>query len=162
MMRQLRPILALLIAALLLSAGCGGDGNTIWVTGKLLKGGVKYEPPADQLVSVTFVAIEVKDKDGKPGRAGEPYLAQYDPADGTFAVVGREGYGIPPGKYRIAVTQKMKREALDTINAKTKKKVIERDTDMLKNKFGLDSSPITREIPNSTSLEIDLDKPTGS
>jgi hypothetical protein len=161
MMRRFRLVLALWIASLFLSSGCGDAGNTIWVTGNLLKGGAKYEPPADQLVSVTFVALEVKDKDGKQVGSNEPYLADYDPADGSFSVRGVDGKGIPPGKYRIAVTQKMRREAFDAANPKPKRKGPNRETDTLNNKFGLDTSPITREIPKSTRLEIDLDKPAG-
>jgi hypothetical protein len=161
LMRRCRLALALWIAPLVLSSGCGDASNTIWVTGNLLKGGAKYEAPADQLVGVTFVALEVKDQAGKTVGTNEPYQADYDPADGSFSVAGKEGKGIPPGRYRIAVTQKMKREAFDAANPKPKRKGPNRETDTLNNKFGLDTSPITREIPKSTSLEIDLDKPAG-
>ena len=94
---RFRPILAFWIAPLVLVAGCGEADNTVWVTGKLLKGGAKYEAPADQLVSVTFVGTEVKDKAGKTVSNNEPYLADYDPADGSFTV-RRERPGHPAGE----------------------------------------------------------------
>lgn len=33
--------------------------------------------------------------------------------EATFTVPGPDGRGIPPGKYRVSVTQKLKREAVD-------------------------------------------------
>jgi len=158
--RRFPFVLALLVAL----SGCGGSGNTIRVTGKLLKGGAKYDPPPDQAVTVTFIALEVQDKDGKTVKTADPFLAEYEPEGGTFAVKSPEGGGIPPGKYRIAVTQKMKREALNAANPnpKSKKKGPDRETDMLKDRFGADTSPILRDIPQSTDLVIDLDKPTES
>lgn len=68
-----------------------------------------------------------------------------------------DGRGIPAGKYRIAVTQTITSEAA----AKQKgRKRINRDTDMLKDKFSEMASPIVRELKNSAGLTIDLDKPT--
>jgi hypothetical protein len=162
MMRR-HPAVVLLIASLVATTGCGGRGNNVWVTGKLLKGGEKYVPPKDQHVNVTFVGLEVRDESGKPLPSGEPYWAELDQANGTFSVPGPDGQGIPPGKYRVAVTQKLERVAFDKApKSKDTKKRIDRDADLLKDKFGVTTSPIVREFTKSTDLEIDLDKPSGS
>ena len=159
-MRRSHLLLAFLIAPLAGSLGCSG-GNTVWITGKLLKGGTPYAPPQDQLVTVAFVALEVQDPSGKTVQSGEPYLAEYDPAGGTFTVPGPDRQGIPPGKYRVAVTQRMKREALDALKQGTKKRV-NRETDMLADRFGLTTSPILREVKTSQEVTIDLDRPSES
>ena len=142
-------------------SGCGSSQG-ISVQGKLTKGGVKYEVPADQKLHLTFYLIEPSNEAGRPEAKGQTYMAAYKYEDGTFTVGGPEGQGIPPGKYRVSVTQQLKREAVDKKNEKLtkKQKMFERDTDMLDGKFG-DNSPILREIKDSTELAIDLDKPTG-
>ena len=58
------------------------------------------------------------------------------------------------------MTQKVKRDAVTGAGPKAKVKGLDREADSLKNKFGLDTSPITREISKSTDLTIDLDRPT--
>jgi hypothetical protein len=161
-MRQQNPLIAFLGASLVALGGCG-SGNTVWVTGNLLKGGSQYVPPTGQLVYVTFVAMDVKDEPGaKVSLAGEPFVAQLDQATGTFSVPGKEGKGIPPGRYRIAITQKMTRETFDATNPQPKKgaKRADRETDTLGGQFGLDNSPIVREVSASSRLTIDLDRPT--
>jgi hypothetical protein len=161
-MLRSHPALILLIALLIADTGCSGRGNNVWVTGKLLKGSEKYVAPEDQHVHVTFVGLETKDESGKALPSGEPYWAEFDQANGTFSVPGPERQGIPPGKYRVAVTQKMERVAFDKApKSHDKKKRLDRETDMLNDKFGMSTSPIVREITKSTDLEIDLDKPTG-
>jgi hypothetical protein len=160
-MRRSLLLLALLIGLLVISPGCGG-GHTVWVTGKLLKGGSKYEPPKDQLVTVTFVPLEVKDPSGKTVKGGDAYQADYDPASGTFTVPGPDRQGIPPGKYRVAVTQKMERTAFDAakekITDKAKKRAFTRETDMLADRYGPTTSPITVEVTRSEEAIVDLDQ----
>jgi hypothetical protein len=163
-MRRSLLLLAILIAPLSASPGCGG-GNGVWITGKLLKGGTQYAPPKDQLVTITFVAVETQDPSGKKLQGGDPYQADYDPESGTFSVPGPDRRGIPPGKYRVAVTQRLIREAFDAAqkNQKTKaKKRADRDTDTLGNRFGISNSPISVEVSRSEDVTIDLDQSTGS
>jgi len=163
-MRPSHLALSVLIVSLAASPGCG-DGNNIWVTGKLFKSGVKYVPPDDQLVSVTFVALEIQDPSGKPVQGGEQFYAEVDQANGTFTVSGNLGQGIPPGKYRVAVTQKMLREAYDAKpHPKATRNIVgrvDRETDMLKSRFGVQHSPIVREVKTSGELIIDIDRPEG-
>ncbi len=156
-MRRSHLVPVLLIALQIVSSGCG-NGNKAWVTGKLLKGGSKYVPPKDQLVNVTLVCLELHDASGNKVASSEPYWAEVDQANGTFAVPGNEGQGIPFGKYRVAITQKMTREAFNTASQRSKK-TLDRETDMLSNRFGLGNSPIVRDVTSSCELAIDLDKP---
>jgi len=158
-MRSSHLVLALLIVPLVTSPGCGEPSNGVWVTGKLLKGGAEYVPPKDQFVYVTFVGLEIQDNSGKTIQSGESFWAEVDQASGTFSVPGPERRGIPPGRYRVAVTQKMERVAFDAPNPSRPKKGIDRETDMLAHRFGLDTSPIIREIKSSCNLAIDLEKP---
>ena len=155
-----RPHWLLLASATLLLSGCGG-GNNVKVTGKLLKGGARYTPPEGHRLTITFLALEAQDEAGKAVK-DEPFLATLDPAGESFWVPGREGYGVPPGKYRVAVTQRMTREAFEATKPKAPagKPPITRETDFLDGKFSVEKSPIVREIKGSTDLVIDLDKPT--
>jgi hypothetical protein len=158
MMMRTRFAVALLAATLVASPGCGGSGKTVWVTGKLLKGGAAYVPPEGQNVNVTFIGLETQDASGKMVQGGEPYQADVDQAKGTFSVPGTDGRGIPPGKYRVAVVQKLRREALEKSKVPGKPRV-DRETDLLKNQFSAEQSPIVRELTSSCELAIDLDRP---
>ena len=160
-----KPSLAtcLALACLALAPGCGGGSNAVWVEGKLLKGGVPYVAPPGHLVSVTFVGLETLDPAGKLVRSPEPFEADYDDSTSNFTVPGREGKGIPPGKYRVAVTQKMAREAFDAAMPKAKpgRPPITRESDFLDDQFGPTTSPVVREVKASSVLVIDLDRPAG-
>jgi hypothetical protein len=154
-MRPASLTFALLMAPLLAAPGCGDKGG-VWVTGKLVKGADKYVSPPDQRVSVTLVVIDATTPSGKPVTPGEAFAAEVDQAEGTFTVTGPERQGIPPGKYRVAVTQKMKRDAFAAKYPKPKRGV-DREQDMLADKFSMSSSPITCDVSNTGSnLVIDL------
>jgi hypothetical protein len=152
----------LLASSTLFLPGCGG-GNNVKVYGKLLKGGAKYTPPEGHRVSITFVAIEAQDEAGKAIK-NEPFQATLDQDGESFSLPGPDGYGVPPGKYRVAVTQRMTREAFESTKPKAPagKPPITRETDFLDEKFSVDKSPIVREIKGGTNLVIDLDKPSES
>jgi hypothetical protein len=157
-MRRLLSLWVVLSASCL--AGCGG-GNGIWVTGVLQKGGEKYTPPEGRKLALYFHPIG----EGAPGKpAGEVEMAQYNESDGSFTVPGREGKGIPPGKYRIAVIETLRREALDEVNKsmnpKRGEKRIDKDTNFLEETFGEKSSPLVRDLKTSTRLTLDLAKPS--
>jgi hypothetical protein len=49
-------------------------------------------------------------------------------------VTGPDGQGIPPGKYRVSLTQELTRNAVDKKNENVQRnqKLFDRDTDMLK------------------------------
>jgi hypothetical protein len=142
----------------LVLVGCGGSSPAVAVTGKLIKNRAPYVPPNDQRLGVTLIAMEILRAEGKVGGNDEPYPAVVNPADGTFTVPGPDGRGVPPGKYRIAVVQKWKREALPQ-SKPGDRNVFDRDTDLLKDRFSAADSPIIREFKASGDVTIDLDSP---
>jgi hypothetical protein len=158
MIRRLFGLWIVLSAAGL--AGCGG-GNGIWVTGVLQKSGEMYKPPEGRKLALYFYPMA----DGTSGNpAGDVEMADYDARDGSFTVPGREGSGIPPGKYRIAVVETLRREALDDLKkAKPKRgeKRITDDTNLLESSFGKATSPFVRDVRPSTKLTLDMTSPTG-
>jgi hypothetical protein len=143
-------------------AGCGGGGgDNIWVTGVLLKGGEMYKPPEGRKLALYFHPINDGGLEKVPR---DVEMADYDPRDGSFKVPGREGYGIPAGKYRIAIVETIRREELDKQKSASKPKFgvkrITDDTNFLEEPFGEKTSPFVRELKTSTKLTLDMAKPT--
>jgi hypothetical protein len=126
-----RVLLVCCLAAACAALGCG---RTVKVKGQLTKGGKPFTTKDRALVQMIF------HPDG--GEAVDTYPATVN-ADGTFEVVGKEGKGIPPGKYRISV------EAPDPYPD---------GPDLLRGKFAPDKTPIVREV-GAEELVIDLDQP---
>jgi hypothetical protein len=144
--------------------GCGG-GEHIWVTGVLLKGGQMYKPPEGRKLAIYFHPI----KDGTSDKSsGEMEMADYDSRDGSFTVPGREGYGILPGKYRIAVVETYRRETVDKLNSTSSGKVkgkralthSDDENNLLESTFGQTTSPFVRDLTGSTKLTLDMANPT--
>jgi hypothetical protein len=141
-------------------AGCGG-GNTIWVTGVLQKGGEPYKPSEGRKLALYFYPM----KDGTSvDPSGDVEMADYNSKDGSFTVPGREGYGIRPGKYRIAVVESLRRETRDQLKKSAKpkhgEKRVDNDTNLLDSTFGENTSPFVRDMTNSTKLTLDMASPT--
>jgi hypothetical protein len=146
-----------LSAALL--AGCG-SGDAVQVTGVLQKGGRVYEPPEGRKLALYFFPI----KDGTSvDPSGDVEMADYNSKDGSFTVPGRDGYGIRPGKYRIAVFESLRRETRDQLNKSEKpkrgQKRVDNDTNLLESTFGENTSPFIRDITKSTKLTLDMASP---
>jgi hypothetical protein len=81
-------------------------------------------------------------EDGK--RVEDFYVAEFNPRDGTFWVSGKDGRGMPPGKYRITV------------------EVLEHHKDVFKGAFDQDRSPFVRDVDAHTSeVVLDVEKPNG-
>src|SRR3954454_4870725 len=95
-MSSVRGSAFFLLVALVL-CGCGGDGK-FQARGQVLKGGTPFTVPDEEYVRITFHPIPA---DGT--RATHTYVAVYSNNKGTFKVVGADGRGLPPGKYRAAV-----------------------------------------------------------
>ncbi len=148
------------VLGVLCLAGCGG-GNTVWVTGVLQKGGEPYKPAEERKLALYFYPI-AEGTAGNP--VDEPEMADYDPSNGSFTVPGRAGYGIPPGKYRIAIVETVRREARDALNKASKAKRgtprISNDTNFLETSFGMTTSPFVRDLRTSTKLTLDMATPT--
>jgi hypothetical protein len=161
---MLRTSLGPALCALGLSVltGCGGSGKTVWVTGKLVKGGNKYTAPVNQKVSLTFVTLALKDASDKRAPTQDSYSADVDQEKGSFTVPGPLGEGIPPGKYRVAVTQTWTREGLKNAPVEKGKRPPGRETDLLRGRLNSENSRIDRTVDASSSdLTIDLDQPGG-
>jgi hypothetical protein len=141
-------------------AGCG-HGENIWLTGVLQKGGEMYKPEEGRKLALYFYPMNEGTSD-KP--TGEVEMADYDPRDGSFTVPGRDGQGIRPGRYRIAVVETLRREAIDQLKNNSKPTVGQRrvsnDTDFLEASFGATTSPFVRDLKTSTKLTLDMSKPT--
>jgi hypothetical protein len=133
----MRATVGLLTALVLLvmAAGCGS--GKLRTRGRVLNNGAPLVPAEGDIVRVTFVPLP----EGG-GRAMDFYTARFNPADGTFEAAGKDGQGVPPGKYRIAVEHLRKRR------------------DLLKGAFDAERSPFVREISSSSEeLTLDLAKP---
>ena len=153
---------ASLLALSLALSGCG-SGVNVKVAGKVLKGGQPYQVPAGQRLHLTLVAVDAQDEAGKSIK-NEPFEATLDEASMTFRVEGKEGYGIPRGKYRVALSQRATREEVERLKGKPTpgKAPIDRETDFLLDRFSVDRSPIVREINGQGELVIDIDRPEAS
>ncbi len=154
-----RTLGLLMVMSVVCLAGCG-SGDNIWVTGMLQKGGEMYKPPDGHKLALYFCPMP---GEASATRTGDVEMADYDPRDGSFTVPGREGYGIPPGKYRIAVVETVRREALDKLKEASKSKrgrtPIRDDTNFLEASFGEQTSPFVRDLRLSTKLTLDMSKP---
>jgi hypothetical protein len=119
----------------LLVAGCG-DGK-MRTRGRVVMGGQPLCPAEGESVRVTFVPIL---PDGSPPR--DHYFAEYDPAAGTFESSGKDRKGMPPGKYRVAVEYKKKKQ------------------DVFDGKYDENRSPYVFDVDTgSQEIVIDLDNP---
>jgi hypothetical protein len=133
-MRRFSSGMVLVLIALFVS-GCGGDGR-INARGRLLKGGEPFPLKEDEGMRIIFVPAETG------GQTYDSFLAVYKKEDGSFKVAGKDGKGLPPGKYRIAIEH------------------VKKNSDLLKKKFSTKNTPFVREVTSSSEeIIIDLDKP---
>ena len=145
-----------------LSSGCGSKplvkvygkvtmkGEPLQV-GKLKSGsapammmgnGVLVKVEQMESLSVAFYPLTTA---GETDKKAEFYWAGVDP-DGSYKVLGKEGGGLPPGRYRISVT-------LPTAFT---------NVDKLRGVFGPDNSKIIRDIPGEPreqEINIELANP---
>jgi hypothetical protein len=128
----------MLLSVAVLLSGCGGP--TLYkVNGRLVKQGQPFRPGEKEIVRVVFVPV----KEGESATETGGYRAEFNSEDGSFKVVGENGRGMPPGKYRVCI------------------QVVKNHKDILKGAFGPTRSPFVREITGSSDeVVIDLDKPT--
>ena len=59
---------------MLVMIGCDSS-NTIWIKGKLLKGGSAFTPPEGRTNQVVLIAMEVANGSGKSIGNNEPFAA---------------------------------------------------------------------------------------
>jgi len=130
-MRSGRRMLLLVIAVLFI-CGCG-DGR-IKARGRIVKNGEPFHLNEGEGMRIVFVPVKVG------GEKYDSYVAVFE-TDGSFKVTGKDGKGLPPGKYRV-----------DLEHLKKKK-------DLFKGAFAGKKSPIIREVRGSDEIVIDLNNP---
>jgi hypothetical protein len=90
----------------LLALGCG-DSSRISAKGSIVKGGQPYLTRSGEGLRIVFAPL-----DPSTGTQYDSFAAAYDPSDGSFQVLGKDGQGLPPGKYRISLQLMSKKEDL--------------------------------------------------
>jgi hypothetical protein len=133
-MRALRqPALAVLTGLVVLFAlGCGGR---LKPKGRMVRGGEPLRTGPGEGMRVVFEPVEVT------GSTYDSYPAQFNGDDGTFIVTGKDGNGLPPGKYRVSIQLMRKKE------------------DVFRGVLLGKKSPFTFDVESgSEELVIDLDK----
>lgn len=131
------------LAFALFFLGCGGpQDDSVPVRGKLTNGGQPLAVKGREL-GLGYVELHFY-------RMSDDGTIDKDPADaaveesGEFTVRGRDGRGLPPGKYKITVRQ------LDPAP----------DNDKLGGRFNLQNTPLVREVTDE-EIVIDLARPEG-
>src|SRR5947209_8060251 len=133
-MRPLRYLLPCLLIGLP-SLGCGGS-SFIKAKGHITKDGHPYVPGEGEGLRIFFVPLQ-----STGGPRYDSFAAEYHKDDGTFQVLGKDGKGLPPGKYRVSL-QLMKHKE-----------------DLLGGKLLGPRSPFTCEVTGGgNDLVIDLDQ----
>jgi hypothetical protein len=128
----------------LLLTGCGGKAkdDSVPVRGKVTNAGAPLKVNRPD-VGLGYVELHFH-------RINADGSVSTDPADaaveesGNFTVRGRDGRGLPPGKYKITVRQ------LDPAPA----------NDKLQGRFDLKNSRIVREVGDQ-QIMIDVSRPEG-
>ena len=124
---------------LLFVTGCPRGPKGHPVSGRVTKGGkpLEFKPPVG-MARVVFIPLDEKVKNTLG-----PVQAKVE-TDGSFKVYGKDGKGLPVGKYKVCVYHNP--------NGPTQ--------DELKGKFDETNTPFTREVKESdNTFEFDLDKP---
>ena len=127
--------LQLAICVVVVSAfGCG-SGN-YQTRGRILKGGTPLTVEEPDFVRVVLVPLP---EDGT--KVLDWYVAEYNGSNGTFIVKGKDGKGMPPGKYRVS---------LELMKARK---------DAFKGAFDAERSPFIVTVQNaSDEITVDVDK----
>jgi hypothetical protein len=113
-------------------AGCGPSG--IQAHGRLVRNGTPFVPGDDEAVHIAFFPAEAT------STISNSYVVNFNRTDGTFRAIGK---GLPPGKYRVAVSITKGRK------------------DELKGAYNAKDSPLVCDVV-SASEEITLDLATPS
>lgn len=124
----------LLVSIALFVCGCG-DNGWIKARGRLVRNGVPFTLNPGEGMRITFAPVEA-------GATGyDTYGAVFN-NNGSFQVTGKDGKGLPPGKYRIALEH------------------LKRKEDLFGGAFSGKRTPIVREVTDgSTEIVIDLANP---
>jgi hypothetical protein len=115
-----------------------GEGF-VQAKGRVLNDGAPFHPGEGEALRIIFAPLETP-----TGTTYDSYAAEYHPDDETFQVRGKDGNGLPPGKYRVSVELLKKKE------------------DLFKGSFTGPQSPLTCEVTSAANeLVVDLDQSKG-
>jgi hypothetical protein len=113
--------------------GCGSHGP-FNAKGRVLKGGKPFELGENEGLRIFFVPLD------PPAGGYDSFAAEFH-KDGTFVVKGKDGRGLPPGKYRVTLQHMKNKE------------------DLFRGRFMGEHSPFTCEVGRgSGEVVVDLDK----
>ncbi|HZY86828.1 MAG TPA: hypothetical protein VFE78_18485 [Gemmataceae bacterium] len=129
-----RLLCCLVLALAVLAPGCGP--TRLRPRGRLTRNDTPFVPDAKETVHITF--FPAKDQPAGGGE-GEGCVALFNREDSTFQAVGRDGKGLPPGKYRITV------------------QVMKNKKDEYQGYFGPAGNPFVRDVaPGGEEIVLDL------
>ncbi|MBM3994702.1 MAG: hypothetical protein FJ303_11200 [Planctomycetes bacterium] len=135
----MRPLSLVVLAGVLLLPACSTGPTLIKVSGS-----VNYnQKPLGTYDGLNVIFVPVVEA----GSHHDSYPADVSRTDGSFTVPGRDGLGIPPGKYKVTVNQ-MSFTASD-------------ETKKINDLFTLEKTQLIFDISADTSLTIDLSKSSG-
>jgi hypothetical protein len=114
--------------------GCTGS-SSFKARGRITKNGAPFRLGENEGLRISFNPLQVEHM------RYNSYAAVYDNDGGTFRVVGKDGKGLPPGKYQVGLQLMKKKE------------------DLFKGKLLGAKSPFVCDVTNeSTEIVIDLDQ----
>lgn len=131
------PLLGSGILFVTVMVGCGSSGPpVVAVSGKITRNGeIMAVKPMVGRLTLSFYPVAAE---------GAAVVEEADlQADGTFTVPGKNGNGIPPGKYKIAVVWQ---DDFPT------------GPDKLNGKYNQKNTPLIREVQAGSPLVIDVGK----
>jgi hypothetical protein len=109
------------------------------VKGRIVKAGQPYILKENQSMRIVFVPTEAG------ATKFDSYFAVFNRSDGTFKVIGKDGSGLPPGKYKVALEQ------------------LSHKNDEFQGAYSTNKSPFTVEVNSSTKeVILDLDQKTSA
>lgn len=130
-MRSIRLGLVFALTALIIS-GCG-DGR-LTPKGRVIRNGEPFKLGEGEGLRIVFAPAEAGAK------TYDSYMATYK--DGSFEVKGKDGKGLPPGKYRVGLEHYKNKE------------------DLFQGAYSPAKTPFVIEVTDdSKEIVIDLDHP---
>jgi ABC-type glycerol-3-phosphate transport system substrate-binding protein len=97
----------ILLPCLLICVASAGCGSQIKAKGRIVKGGEPFKPGEGEGVRIFFVPL-----DPPEGNTYDSYAGEFNNENGTFQIKGKDGNGLPPGKYRITMQLMKNKEDL--------------------------------------------------
>jgi hypothetical protein len=135
-LREIFASVIILAVFMMTAAGCGRSGNTVRVSGQLLKDGKPYTANLAGKEPETFAIDFVGTVNGN----SYVFPATITPT-GAFKVDGAERRGIPPGEYKITVLHSG---------------FLGAGGDRLNTRFAAEKTPLVVELTENAKLTIDL------